>query len=184
MPKIHSYPAMTSVDGADVIPIDDQSASWETKSLSLTKLKEWLQSLTGWVTASMRTQVAGMGNFSPSANGTIAVTGLGFTPKSIIFVVSTNTADAASSSLNAGIAVGMATSSSLRRYIGATTRSANGGGVKIVGTKAFGITTIAAGGGSQNLSFEGDLTSMDADGFTVTISSWIASANVMWMAFA
>lgn len=52
MPKIHSYPPMTSPDGDDVVPIDDVSASNETKKLSLTKLKEWLQSLTAWITKS------------------------------------------------------------------------------------------------------------------------------------
>lgn len=57
MAKIHAYPPMTSPDGQDVIPIDDQSASWATKSISLTKLKEWFQSLAGWITSSMITYV-------------------------------------------------------------------------------------------------------------------------------
>lgn len=49
MPKIHSYDPMTTADGNDVLPVDDQSSSWATKRLSLTVLKEWFQSLAAWV---------------------------------------------------------------------------------------------------------------------------------------
>lgn len=52
MPKITALPAMTSPDGADPAPIVDDSAG-STKKITLTKVKEWLQSLTAWVTASM-----------------------------------------------------------------------------------------------------------------------------------
>ena len=43
---------MTSPDGADIVPIVDVSAT-QTKKITLTALKEWFQSLTGWITAIM-----------------------------------------------------------------------------------------------------------------------------------
>lgn len=52
MPKIPSYPPMTAPDGADEIPIEDISAG-QTKYITLTKLKEWFQSLTLWITTAM-----------------------------------------------------------------------------------------------------------------------------------
>lgn len=54
MPKIPSYPPMTTPDGPDAIPIEDISAG-ATKYITLTKLKEWLQSLTAWITTAMIT---------------------------------------------------------------------------------------------------------------------------------
>lgn len=52
MVKISALPAMTSPDGADPAPVVDDSAG-QTKKITLTKLKEWLQSLTGWITTAM-----------------------------------------------------------------------------------------------------------------------------------
>lgn len=52
MPKIPALPPMTSPDGADELPIEDVSTS-NTKYITLTRLKEWLQSLVGWVTTAM-----------------------------------------------------------------------------------------------------------------------------------
>lgn len=52
MPKISSLPAMTSTDGADVAPIVDDSAG-STKKITLTKVKEFLQSVSGWITYAM-----------------------------------------------------------------------------------------------------------------------------------
>lgn len=54
MPKISALPAMTTADGADPAPIVDDSAS-QTKKITLTKVKEWLQTLTAWVTPAMWT---------------------------------------------------------------------------------------------------------------------------------
>lgn len=48
MPQIPALPAASTLDGADQVPIQDVSAS-STKKFTLTKLKEWLQSLAGWV---------------------------------------------------------------------------------------------------------------------------------------
>lgn len=52
MPKIPALPPMTSVDTADELPIEDVSAG-TTKYITLTKLKEWFQSLTAWITYAM-----------------------------------------------------------------------------------------------------------------------------------
>ena len=52
MPKIPALPPMTSPDGADQLPIEDVSTT-NTKYITLTRLKEWLQSLAGWVTTAM-----------------------------------------------------------------------------------------------------------------------------------
>lgn len=52
MPKIPGLPLMNSPDGADEIPIEDVSVT-TTKYITLTKLKEWLQSLVGWITTAM-----------------------------------------------------------------------------------------------------------------------------------
>lgn len=52
MPKISSLPPMTTPDGADELPIVDTGGS-TTRKITLTSLKEWLQSLTAWITPSM-----------------------------------------------------------------------------------------------------------------------------------
>ena len=52
MPKIPGLPVMTSPDGADEIPIEDVSVT-TTKYITLTKLKEWLQALVGWISTAM-----------------------------------------------------------------------------------------------------------------------------------
>jgi hypothetical protein len=52
MPKISALPAMTTADGDDPAPIVDDSAG-STKKITLTKMKEWLQSLAGWISTAM-----------------------------------------------------------------------------------------------------------------------------------
>lgn len=52
MPKISALPAMTTADGNDPAPIVDDSAG-STKKITLTKLKEWLQSVSAWITYAM-----------------------------------------------------------------------------------------------------------------------------------
>lgn len=53
MPKINALPPQNSPAGDDVFPTDDVSDGNTTKKLTLTKLKEWLQSLVGWITTAM-----------------------------------------------------------------------------------------------------------------------------------
>lgn len=52
MVKISALPPQNSPDGLDPLPATDTSVG-DTKKLTLTKLKEWLQSLTTWITATM-----------------------------------------------------------------------------------------------------------------------------------
>lgn len=54
MPKIPSLPAGTTLAADDEFPAEDTSAS-TTKRWTMTRLKEWLQSLTGWITNAMLT---------------------------------------------------------------------------------------------------------------------------------
>ena len=50
--KIPNLPSLAIPDGDDELPIDDNNLS-TTKRMSLTKLKTWLQSIIGWISASM-----------------------------------------------------------------------------------------------------------------------------------
>lgn len=52
MVKISALPPMTSPDGDDEAPIVDDSTT-STKKFSLTLLKEWFQSLAGWIKTAM-----------------------------------------------------------------------------------------------------------------------------------
>lgn len=52
MPKISALPSMTAPDGADPAPIVDDSVG-STKKITLTAMKEWLQSLAGWISTAM-----------------------------------------------------------------------------------------------------------------------------------
>lgn len=52
MPKIPALPPIASPDGADQLPIEDVSAN-TTKFITLTGLKNWLATLTNWITAAM-----------------------------------------------------------------------------------------------------------------------------------
>jgi len=52
MPKIPSLPPISTLANDDEFPVEDTSAS-TTKRSTLTKLKEWLQGLSGWITYAM-----------------------------------------------------------------------------------------------------------------------------------
>lgn len=123
------------------------------------------------------------GTFTVSANGDTAITGLGFTPKAVMFVAFTAAADTVSSTTNAGIGIGFATAVGTEVSGGATNRNTHGGAVDIEATSCIVVDTIAAGGGSQSKSFVGDLKSLDSDGFTITISSYSVSSAVLYLAF-
>lgn len=54
MPKINALPAMTTVADDDVFAADDVSTTnKDTKKVTFTKLKEWLQSVASWINSSM-----------------------------------------------------------------------------------------------------------------------------------
>lgn len=50
--KISALPNLTTADAADQLPIQDVSAS-TTKKMTLTVLKEWFQTLVGWISTAM-----------------------------------------------------------------------------------------------------------------------------------
>lgn len=52
MPKISALPNQTAPDGADELPTNDVSAT-TTKKMTLTILKQWFQSIAGWITTAM-----------------------------------------------------------------------------------------------------------------------------------
>ncbi len=52
MPRISALSPMTSPADADELPVNDVSVT-TTKKLTLVKLKEWLQSLVGWIATAM-----------------------------------------------------------------------------------------------------------------------------------
>jgi hypothetical protein len=52
MPKISALPTITTPDGSDELAIVDVSDN-TTKRITLTKVKDWLVSLVGWITTAM-----------------------------------------------------------------------------------------------------------------------------------
>lgn len=138
MPKISALPAMTTADGDDPAPIVDDSAG-STKKITLTKMKEWLQSLVGWISTAMLADAAvtnvKLGVTSTTDANSWKVIDLGtvvYHHKRVTF------SQACTANTNAGLTVssnnlpvGMATLST--NYLHANYASAgNGGDVKIV----------------------------------------------------
>ena len=85
MPKISALPVITSPDSADELPIVDTSTS-STKKMTLTKLKEWLQSLVGWV----NTAAIADGAVTNAKISTTAIT-LGYAEKPSSFTTTSST---------------------------------------------------------------------------------------------
>lgn len=52
MPKISALPALVTAAADDEIPVNDVSET-ETRKMTLTVLKEWLQALPGWISKTM-----------------------------------------------------------------------------------------------------------------------------------
>lgn len=180
MPKISALPALTVAAADDEIPVNDVSET-ETRKMTLTVLKEWLQSLTGWVTPSMRTGVVKVGSFTVTANGAKAVTGVGFQPKAVIFFSAIAGGAAASSSRGMSIGAMDATS---QGAIHQSDREANGSSSEVYTNKALELTTIAAGGASYSADPTLVYSSLDADGFTVTVSNYSTSRTIIYLAIA
>lgn len=179
MPKISALPPAGTLADDDETPFVDDSAA-ATKKFTLSGLKTWLQSLAAWVTPSMRTGGFAVGTLSVSSTGNKAITGVGFTPKMILFVTTTEASPAAGA--NAGITFGAATAAASRWNGRATTRNGNGGAAETTTAKAFRQTTISAGGGGESITIDGDLVSMDADGFTVNVTTASVTRILAWIA--
>lgn len=176
MVKISALPPMTSADGDDEAPIVDDSAA-QTKKFTLTLLKEWLQSLTSWVTASMRSQVVASGIISAATLGTTgnkAVTGVGFTPKLVLFrmIVSSN------SSTSALMADGSMTATTQH-----VTAGAAGASFRRQGSQTHCLAWVNVGSAAFDMS--ATRVSLDADGFTINVGVATSSAfDWEWIAIA
>lgn len=169
MPKISALPPMTSADGDDEAPIVDDSAS-STKRFTLTVLKEWLQSLTSWVTPAMRTNYFKTGTISSAtlgSTGNKTITGLGFKPKIVRFYGATSTQKFSGAMFEDG--------------------SMSVAGVRYTATQAgyTGTDTVLAGftsGGSMNQ--RAVFVSMNNDGFTINVTTANAPMDTIYVAEA
>lgn len=131
------------------------------------------------ITAAMRTGGFYVGSLSITSTGNKVVTGVGFQPKAVMFFMSTEASVA--SAANAGTSFGVATSSTSRFNISATTRNGNGGYGETLTNKAFSISTIAAGGGSKAVNVDGDLVSLDSDGFTINVATYASTKTLCYI---
>lgn len=107
-----------------------------------------------------------------AATTTIAVTGLGFTPKAIRFywvgLQSNSPTNAVSGAVNERRGVGFATSTTTRRCVGTFSLDGDNGGAQcgsIANNDCIAVTVTAAGAADGKL----DLNSLDADGFTLIV---------------
>lgn len=131
----------------------------------------------GSVTADKRSEVAKAGTFSfAGANGNIAVTGVGFKPKLILFF-STMDSDHQSNAV-ANFVIGFTDGATSRAQ---GFRAQEGGDIS--GSVSSGIGFVASSNGAQtnNLS----IVSLDSDGFTVNVTNSSGStATIGYVAFA
>ncbi len=121
-----------------------------------------------------------VGSFAQkTSTGTQAVTGVGFQPKVVLFWIQDLTADG--SAANAPHSFGAATSSSNRFYHASWVKDNDGVGfyptLGTRATKCIGVVDDASGTPARRA--EADLTSMDADGFTLNWSTADATARVI-----
>lgn len=122
-----------------------------------------------------------MGSTVISASGSKAITGVGFQPKAVMFMCSTEASPA--SAANSGFGVGFAVSASSMAAVTETTRNSNGGASETNTSAAYTVSTIAAGGGSKSINIEGVLSSLNADGFTINTTTYAASKTLVYVCF-
>jgi hypothetical protein len=180
MPKISALPPAGTLADDDETPFVDDSVAI-TKKFTLAGLKAWLQSLTAWVTAPMRTQVIKAGTFSVSGNGAIAVTGVGFTPKAVILFAGIAGGAAAASSRGMSMGVMDGTNQSALMQ---SDREAHGSASEQFTNAALVIGTIASGGASYSEDPRLVYNAFGADGFTVTASNYATTRTISYIAIA
>lgn len=187
MPKISALPPMTTPSDDDEVPVVDDSAA-TTKKFTLTLLKTYLQALVGWISTAMladasstavkRSQVVKSGTFAAATLGTTGnkvVTGVGFTPKLVIFTMIVPSY----SSISALQANGMmdATNQYFTSIAASTTATKRVGSA----TKCLGWINV----GSTSVDMEAQRVSLDADGFTINVTTASTSAfGWSWVAIA
>lgn len=110
-----------------------------------------------------------------TSTGNQSVSGLGFQPKAIIFIGNNLTADGGAA--NAYILLGMAVSSSSRvahSFFSIDFLVTSDGGKSIVATKCISMSNA-----SDTVILDADFVTMDADGFTINITTTDGVAYIM-----
>lgn len=190
MPKISALPPAGTLADDDETPFVDDSVAI-TKKFTLSGLLTWLASKTSWivtamiadgaVTAAKRSQMVASGFIAGSTlntTGNKAVTGLGFTPKIVMF----------SCPYSGGSAYdgrGMMTSSDQwAKWTCVRAIATNNVAMfnNYLTTRCYGESSLSAGGAEVS-TVQTSYVSMDADGFTINVNSTNAATNGLeWIA--
>lgn len=188
MPKISALPALTAAADGDEIPINDISDSGgTTKKMTLTKLKEYLQALVGWITTAMvadgaitaakRSQMVTSGVIAGStlgSTGNKAITGVGFTPKLVLFHV----IPSASTTVSLGGHGGMTATSQWASWFASDTA-----GTTVFGRNGYTNRCVAWGSaGSSTGTLQCSYVSMDSNGFTINVNNASSTFDVAYVA--
>lgn len=168
---------------ADTFVADEQptTAKWNKLWANDASFNDGSGIANGAITPAKRSGGFFMGSTVISASGSKSITGVGFQPKGVMFMVSTEASPA--SGANSGFGVGFAVSASSMATVTETTRNGNGGASETNTSAAYTVSTISAGGGSKSVNIEGVLTSFDADGFTINTTTYAASKTLVYVCF-
>lgn len=119
-----------------------------------------------------------VGTFTTVGAGAFAVTGVGFTPKTVLFFAARAPSSGGDQALN--VMMGAATSASNEACFGAYVSDTAGAAGTDQSTTASVI--IRAGASASTITEQADFTSLDSDGFTLNVSTYTAGAVVMYVA--
>lgn len=110
--------------------------------------------------------------------GSLAVTGVGFKPKLVLFLA----ANAASSGGDQAMSVSLGAAVSASEEACANAMVADAGG-QASGSEATNASIIVRGGPSAStITEQADFTTMDTDGFTINVSTYTADRNIIYVA--
>lgn len=115
-----------------------------------------------------------VGNFAlNTSTGNQAVTGVGFLPKIVLFLQTTRTADGVQADMQMGVGAGISSTERMTWEY----NSEDAQGTTDTSSKSSGTLCLMLNNpGSQTADIEADLVSLDADGFTVNITTAPTSA--------
>jgi len=119
-----------------------------------------------------------VGTFAISSSGALAVTGVGFLPKVVQFFYATAPSTGGDQALD--VMIGAATSASSEAVIEAFVSDNAGTAASSSSTTASII--IRAGASATTVTEQADFTSLDADGFTLNVSTFTSARTVMYVA--